>query len=438
MTANLIRFAYEPLDDVVRFPRNPKAHALEELGDSMDRWGYTEAILVDEGTGMLVAGHGRLDALVQKRAAGEVPPEGIDVDRGGRWLVPVTRKRFASADEAAAYVVASNQLAIRGGWDPQALHDLASDLLARGVPFTGTGFDPEALMAEARAAMGKPPDEEKEAPTQEDLDERFEPPAKPVTRSGDLWILGAHRLLCGDSTRDGDVDRLLDGARPAMVLTDPPFAIYGSSTGIGADIADDKMVRPFFERVFAQAHRVLPWFGHVYVHTDWRSWAAMWEAARTSGVAAKNCIVWDKGGQGLGSMYAQCHELIFFGAKTPPPAAMAGNKARGERVVHRPNLVRHNRVQGAERIHNAAKPVALLRELIVNSSEPAAGVLDLFCGGGSTLIACEAEGRACYTMDIEPKWCDAAVRRWEKLTGQAATRVPVGEEAPRRRKRRAS
>jgi DNA modification methylase len=216
---------------------------------------------------------------------------------------------------------------------------------------------------------------------------------------------------------------VLGGEYADLVCTDPPFAIYGSSTGIGADIADDKMVRPFFERVLKQLARVVPDFGHIYVFCDWRSWGAIWDSAKRAQLSPKNLLVWDKGNGGLGGMYANCHELVGFFAKLPPPKSMKSGKEAGERCVFAPNILRYARASGEERNHNASKPVELVRELIRNSSDKGAVVLDLFNGGGTTLIACEREGRRYRGLDIEPREVDKTIRRWEKLTGGRAERV---------------
>jgi len=239
-------------------------------------------------------------------------------------------------------------------------------------------------------------------------------------RSGQIWALGKHRLYVGDILPDGVAARLIELERLGpvdAVITDPPFAIYGSSTGIGADIADDRMVRPFFERALGVMRDACKWFGHVNISCDWRSWGGIWESARRVRLAPANCLVWDKGNGGLGSMYSNCHELIGFFIKTPPPSAMRSTSARGHRMVYKPNILRHNRAHGAERLHNAAKPLALLAELIEASTEAGERVFDPFCGSGSTLIACERAGRICYTSDAEPRWAATAIQRYASETG---------------------
>lgn len=432
---------YRVLDDLLRWPRNPKDHDLEQLSKSFTRFGYTDPILVDETSGRIVAGHGRLEALQEKQAAGEDRPDLIDVDEHGRWLVPVIRGvGFKDNLEAEAYLVADNQLVIGPGWKTSELDAMLAEHVNAGRALEGTGIDAAALQkrlakqtaelaAEAEKNLGSSSPRGDADPDVED----YGPiPEKPVTEPGDLWILGSHRILCGDSLKDEQVDRLLAGAQIQAVIEDPPYAIYGSSTGIGADIADDRMVRPFFEAVTRQALRILPWFGHAYVCCDWRSWAALWEAARSTGLSCKNKLVWSKG-TGLGSSYANTYEEIGFFHKLPPPKSTSYGTATGVRTVNgKPNLLTFSRPTGEEKNHNASKPVDLIREFIRNSTDAGAAVFDGFAGGGTTLIACELEGRVCYTMDVEPKEVDKVVRRWEKVTGKRAKRTRPGGKTRRK------
>lgn len=260
--------------------------------------------------------------------------------------------------------------------------------------------------------------------------------AKWGTQTGQLWQLGPHRLLVGDSFNVDNLDRLFEGAEADAVITDPPFAIYGSSTGIGADIADDMMVRPFFANVVRACRARTKWFGHVYMFCDWRSWSGIWDAARREALSPANCLVWDKGGGGLGGMFANCHELIGFFVKVPPATAMRSTSARGQRMVYKPNIQRFNRAHGADRLHNAAKPLDLLGELIEAGTDDGQLVFDPFCGSGSTLIACGRSGRRCYTLDAQPKWAAVTLERWHLETGDRPALVDDGTEA-RNAKRKA-
>jgi DNA modification methylase len=241
-----------------------------------------------------------------------------------------------------------------------------------------------------------------------------------------VWTLGDHKLLVGDSLQADETKEFLAGLQVAMVATDPPYAIYGSSTGVSVEIADDKMVRPFFEAVMRLAHQVVPVFGHAYVCCDWRSWPALFDAARRSGMTAKNLLVWDKGGSGMGSNYANCYELLGFFAKIPTQGVMSHRKG-GQRTVLRPNIVRIPRARGEDHQHNAAKPVPLMVEVITNSSERGDWVLDPFCGSGTTIVACENTGRRCAAVEIEPKWADVSVLRWQRVTGKKAVHGATGK-----------
>lgn len=447
---------YEPLDEVVRWPRNPKDHDIAEIGASFDRFGFADPFIKDEVTGQLLAGHGRLEALQEKQRAGEEPPGRVVVSQAGLWMVPVVRGvGFESTSEAEAFLLAHNQLTIKGGWNDAELDEMIKDQFERSQ-LDGMGFDPDQFF-EDLPDLGLPdsiemdpeseeyPEGEQEGEqeaggsleTVEDIHDTLDdiPEVKaPVTARGDVWALGDHRLMCGDSQDREDVDLLMGGRKAAMVLTDPPYAIYGSSSGIGADIADDKMIRPFFLGLCSTIHRILSTFGHSYINCDWRSWATIWWAMNSNGLSPKNMIIWDKGKAGLGSSYMHCHELIAFSAKLPPAKAMQSSVRTGQRLVRASNIMRHNRVSNKSRQHNAAKPIQMLIDIIQNSSDPKDLVVDLFCGSGSTMIAAEECGRVCFTMDLEPKWVDVAVARWEKVTGRKAELV-TGKPKRRRKKK---
>lgn len=353
-------------------------------------------------------------------------------------------------EDAEAFAVAENRAGELAEWDDGQLAEILAELeldrdadLLAAVGFSEAELsnllegaaaaldDPELdRMLHEATTPAEPRDESteprEEAPP-EPLPER-EPPPEPISKPGDRIQLGDHLLLCGDAFADATWDGVLGGdKRAAMVCMDPPYAIFGSSTGLGTDIADDKMVRPFFRAVGRRAFAVVRLFGHVYTFTDWRSFASLWDAYKEAQLTAKNLLVWDKGDNGLGSMYQQCHELVAFHAVQPAPRVMAGieTNRRGNqrhRLVSGSNILRFSRTTGAERPHNASKPVALLSKLIENSSEPGDLVVDLFGGGGSTLIAAERTGRRAILSEIEPGWCDVIVDRWEAETGGKAKR----------------
>lgn len=394
---------YRPLDTLIPYARNARTHSEEQVAQiaaSIREFGWTNPVLIrtDPGgeTAGIVAGHGRV--LAARKL-------GIDP-------VPCIRLDHLTPTQARAYVIADNRLAEQAGWDFRMLAAEFDDLVADGYALELTGFDLDAQKDVRRQAAKA---ERAENAGQKGEDEFGTVPSEPITRPGDVWHIGRHRLACIDSLDRAALKAHVGGEQVHLIATDPPYAIYGSATGMASDIADDKMVRPFFEAVLKIARDHLPWFGHAYVFCDWRSYPALAESCkRVDTIERKNLLVWDKGGSGLGSNYAMTHELIGFFAKLPPQTAM-GHRAAGARLVHKPNVLRHNRPTGADRAHNAAKPVALMRELIENSTGPGDVVLEPFCGSGSTMVAADQLGRVCLASDLEPKWIDVTIGRMAKL-----------------------
>jgi DNA modification methylase len=244
-----------------------------------------------------------------------------------------------------------------------------------------------------------------------------------ITQQGDLWILGEHRLLCGDATKKEDVERLMDGQKADMVFTDPPYALFGNSTGV-AGITDDKMVKPFFRDIFNACRNNTKLYSHIYICCDWHSAFSLESVGREIKLTAKNLCIWDKGDGGVGAMYQQCYEMIWFFANSPIFNKTTGGKkiGDGERTVNgKPNIWRHNRAN-KDRKHTAQKPVEMISNAINNSSDINGICIDMFLGSGSTLIACEKTNRKCYGMEIDPHYCDVIVKRWEDYTGNKAER----------------
>lgn len=394
-------------------PANVRKHSnrnIAAIQASLQRFGQRKPIVVGPKN-VVVAGSGTL------RAANLLGWKRIDAVR--------TNLKGA---EATAFSIADNRTAELAAWeDPELALTLKSLSIDEQIDELTTGFSP--------AEIAKLCGDQSEA---SELDLTPDVAKAPVSDSGDVWLCGGHRLYCGDALEEGSLSILMRGKADAVV-TDPPYAIYGSSTGLCPDISDDKMVRPFFEQVFRSAMTVLPWFAHLYICCDWRSWASIWEAAKRAELSPKNCIVWDKGSCGLGSNYGMSHEFVGYFAKLPPRGAMSSTVKSGQRPVLRPNIFKANRVSGKEREHNAAKPVALFSELITNATDTGGIVLDMFLGSGTTLVTCEKLGRLCNGIEIEPKYLDVSIRRWQNHTGKAATleddgRTFAAVETSRKRK----
>jgi DNA modification methylase len=404
-----LKVEYRKVTDLIPYARNSRTHTDEQVAQiaaSIREFGWTTPIITKGND--IAAGHARLQAA----------------RRLGLDMVPVIDRADMTEAQFKAYVIADNRLAELAGWDFQALAVEFEGLKDLGYDLDLSGFDEKGRDGVRKAADRARRDLEQ---GQEGEDDEPKVPVHAVSRAGDLWHLGPHRLIVGDSFEKMTRKRLIGDDQVHLIACDPPYAIYGSSSGIASDISDDKMVRPFFEKTLKLAQELLPWFGHAYFFCDWRSWASIWEAARTlPGLVPKNMLVWDKGGAGLGSNYAMSHELIAFFHKLPKQTAMGGRQA-GIRSVMKPNIVRFPRVSGAEREHNAAKPVGLMRDLIEASTGPGDLVYDPFCGSGTTLIAADQTARLCVTSEIDPINADIAIHRFARLRDLPVT---LGETGP--------
>lgn len=411
-----------PLASVKPNPKNPKRHAEKLLDKSIDRFGYAEPMMRDDRTGLLVAGHGRLEALIRAREASPAaPPDGVQLGPDGEWLVPVLTG-WASKDdaEASAYLLASNRVSEEGGWHDDQLGKFLLELSGSGNALdnlVATGFtkgDVDAVLEQLA-----PPGDDDELPPLSPA------PAAPWVEDGALYALGDHRVYVGDSLVEAERRVLLGELLVDLEIADPPYAIFGSSSGIASSIADNKMVIPFFESYWRGVAMHLREFGHSYTFTDWRSYGTLELALRrVQGLEQKNGLTWDKGGSGLGSNYAMTTEWVMFAHRLEPKRVMKASSERtGMRLVHQPNIAHHNRPAGEERLHNAAKPVALLRDYVKASSEPGARVWDPFAGSGSVLIACEREGRICLCGDSNPVNAQITIERWQRITGKKAEKL---------------
>ena len=390
-----------PIDDLIQDPANARTHDprnIEAIAASLERFGQTKPVVLHKNGKTIIAGNGTWQAA----------------KRLGWTRIAATRTTLTSA-EAIAYGIADNKTAELAAWEDDTLRNLIG-----GLPEElqlATGFDDKEIEDLLRETIESV--EEDEIP---------ETPEEAKTKTGDLWILGEHRLLCGDSNNDKHVARLMDGKRADVVFTDPPYALFGNSTGVEG-VADDKMVRPFFRDIFTKCKNNVVPYGHVYVCCDWHSVNAIENSAREVELAAKNLIVWDKGDGGVGGTYQNCHELVWFFSNSLKQTTTTKSRKQGrERPVHgRPNIWRFPRVPTGEREHNAAKPVEMIQVPIEASSDRGDLVLDLFLGSGSTLIAADKIGRRCFGMEIDAKCCDIIVERWERQTGKKAERQSGGE-----------
>lgn len=411
---------WQTLESLAEMPGNPKLHDLPAIERAAARWGFLDPLLVNLTTGRLLSGHGRLKALRAMRADGEAPPRYVKMVDSGAWLAPVVVVEVPEAEEWEA-AFALNRIQELGGLEPEIL---AAELRARAEnveALAAAGVSGEYLReALERAAGGGDTKPHREKPKRDFL---WDLPEAPRSQRGQVWKLGDHLVACAEAFEAETVPRLLGGELAAAVVTDPPYAIYGSSTGVASSVADDSMVRPFFATMFRTIAAHVAHFGHVYVFCDWRSWSSLWDASKGSGLVVGNMFVWDKQSSGLGFFYLNCHELVMCLSRVPAHRFMKQEGDSGARGVPRPNLQPFPRVSGEEREHNAQKPVDLAAEFVRNSTEPGDLVLDMFGGSGTTLIACEELGRRARLCEKEPGWVDVIVNRWETMTGRRAELV---------------
>jgi hypothetical protein len=417
---------------IVGDPRNPRDNegSIPAIAGSIKRFTFGAPVVARPdpnrpGGLVIIAGHTRLAAAV---AAGvdRVPVRVLDIDEA----------------EGRALMLADNRLAEFATWKSDDLADLLGDLRDDGADLDGLGWNEEEiadLLGEAGGGggAGGPP-------------AMLDPPARPVSKVGEVYLLGRrangaplHALVCGDSLHgppdpdNADGPPGLNGAQVALAalgfegadltFCDPPYAIYGSSTGVSSSIADDAMVQPFFRELLRGLSGIVPLFGQVYVCCDWRSWPALHAATRGVRLAPKNLLVWDKGGAGLGNNWANTYELVAYFVHLPSKKTMTCHDDRGIPPVLASNVIRVPRPAGEERHHNAAKPVELIRQVISRSKDGRVKlaertgdhdrarirvVLDGFAGSGSTVFAAHAEDVACALVEKEPGWCDVIRRRW--------------------------
>ena len=372
---------------LIPYARNSRTHSDEQVGQiaaSIKEWGWTVPVLIDP-EGVLIAGHGRILAA-QKLGISDVPCMVAD-----GW----------SDAQRKAYVIADNKLALNSGWDDEMLKVELGELGELDFDLSLTGFGPDELAAFFV--------EEIEGLTDEDAVP--DAPEVPVTVEGDVWLLGRHRLMCGDSTSIDAVDRLMDGLKPNVVFTDPPYgiSIVSKDGGVGGG------TKGKYREVIGD--------GDVNVAVDvFRICEAMaipevffWGANHYSSVLPNSScwVVWDKQG-GKSVTFADC-ELCYTNLKKPV-----------RMFTHIWDGFRRDSERGEMRVHPTQKPVKLFVE-IWEKFNTGQVVMDLFLGSGSTLIACETSDRVCYGMELDPKYCDVIIKRWQEFTGQTATLEATGK-----------
>jgi len=377
-----------PLVDLIPYVNNSRTHSDEQVAQiaaSIKEFGFNNPVLIDKEDG-IIAGHGRVMAARKL----------------GLTEVPCVRLEHLTETQRKAYIIADNRLALNAGWNEELLTIELNDLLADGFALEILGFDSDELKGLLDPVK----------PTEGLTDEDAVPevPEEPKTKPGDIYQLGRHRLMCGDSTSIDAVENLLDGSRADMVFTDPPYNIDYQGVSDKRKIKNDKMDDNAFRDFLIQS---LYGCETMYVCCSWQYAHLFREAMIEIGRKPKAMIVWDKvnPAQNLDKYFKQ-HELIWYYGD------FGGHKTvRGDVWT----LKRQRNT-----VHPTMKPVELI-ELALNDQQDKRNVLDLFGGSGSTMIACEKLGRTNFTMELDPKYCDVIVKRWEDFTGKKAELLTLSE-----------
>lgn len=410
-------------------PRNARTHGagqVSAIAASLLEFGFTNPVLVDGDDKLdIAAGHGRVQGALQVYAEGGVLrfPSGDALPAG---TVPTLDVTGWSPEQRRAYLLTDNQLALLAGWDEGLLREELDALAGANFSMEAIGFDSSALDALAASSQPITSGDAVRAGTikpDADLDLVPEPPADPTTVRGDVWQLGPHLVGCLDSTTD--VARELFG-RVDLVATDPPYCSGGfqesgksaGSVGVrqeGKKVANDRLSTRGYQALMKAAVFAID-TQFFYVFTDWRMWTYLFDLAEGSGAGVRSMIVWNKGNPGMGRGWRAQHELVLWGCRASPPYEEGFGGLGNVRTMSRQS----------NDLHTTQKPVELMRELIRNTPWVKA-VADPFGGSGTTLIACEAEGVACRTTELDPPYVDTIVRRWEEVTGGHATLRATGQ-----------
>ena len=406
------------------YPNNARTHSKKQvrlIANSIGKFGFCNPVLIDDDK-QIIAGHGRVEAAKLL---------GIDA-------VPTCRLSHLSEADRRAYILADNKLAEKAGWDKQLLSIELQYLIDLDVDIELTGFEmPEIdiILEDAREAAGASSGSEDAVPQYSS--------APAVSRTGDLWLLGNHRLLCADARDEAAYDRLLEGAKAEFVFTDPPYnvAIDGHVCGLGrirhrefamgcgemSEIEFTTFLQTVFDRL--AEHTI-----DGSIHQICMDWRHMWEmlAAGRQVYELKNLCVWNKTNSGMGSFYRSKHELVFVWKSGS--AAHINNFELGQHGRSRTNVwdyagvntMRAGRLEELA-MHPTVKPVALVADAIKDCSRRGGLVLDPFCGSGTILIAAERTGRKARALEVDPTYIDVAVRRWQCYTGKSAVLAASGE-----------
>jgi len=390
------------IDALIPYARNSRTHSdaqVAQIASSIKEFGFTNPVLIDGGGG-IIAGHGRV----------------LAARKLGMSEVPCIRLEHLTDAQKRAYVIADNRLALNSGWDTEMLKVEFADLQELGFDLELTGFDLDEIK-ELLAPVGT------EGLT--DPDDAPPLPETPRTVPGDIWVMGKHRLLCGDSTSMDDLAKLCEGQLVDMWLTDPPYNVaYEGKTKDALKIKNDEMgddqFRQFLRDAYTAADTVMKPGAVFYIwHADSEGYNFR-GAAKDAGWTVRQCLIWKKSSMVMGRQdYHWKHEPCLYGWKEGASHLWAADRKQTT-ILEFEKPSRNGE-------HPTMKPVALFEYQLLNNTKGGDQVLDSFGGSGTTLIAAEKNGRVARIMELDPKYCDVIVKRWQDFTGKIATHAETGE-----------
>ncbi len=391
-----------PIEKLVPYAKNSRTHSedqIAQLAASIKEWGFTSAILVDEDGG-IIAGHGRVMAARKL----------------GLASLPVMVAAGWSEAQKRAYVIADNKLALNAGWDNELLALELAELDGLGFDVELTGFSDEEIKALMPVEVTEGLTDPDDAPAVQE---------NPVTVPGDVWVMGKHRLLCGDSTSVDDLAKLTQGSLVDMWLTDPPYNVaYEGGTKEKLTIKNDSMgddqFRQFLRDAYTAADTVMKPGAVFYIwHADSEGYNFR-GAAKDAGWTVRQCLIWKKSSMVLGRQdYQWKHEPCLYGWKDGAGHLWAADRKQTT-ILEFDKPARNGE-------HPTMKPVALFEYQLLNNTKGGDIVLDSFGGSGTTLIAAEKNGRTAMIMELDPRYCDVIVKRWQEFTGKQATHAETGK-----------
>src|SRR5690606_20578138 len=398
---------YRTIDELIPFINNARTHSdaqVAQLAASIREFGWTNPVLVDGDSGV-IAGHGRLQ-----------PARKLGLER-----VPVIELGHLSPMQKRAYILADNRLAENAGWDDELLKLELEELRLADFDLALTGFDDAALEALLAEDGGEGLTDDDAVPEVEDT---------PISRPGDIWILGEHKVLCGDATQATDYQRLLGDELADMAFTDPPYNVnYANSAkdkqrGKNRPILNDALGEDFGALLYDACVNILTVTkGAVYMCMSSSELDTLQNAFREAGGKWSTFVIWAKNTFTLGrSDYQRQYEPILYGWKQGADHYWCGDRDQGD-VWYFDKPAKND-------LHPTMKPVALVERAIRNSSKSRDIVLDPFGGSGTTLIAAERTGRRARLIELDPKYADVAVQRWQEFTGKSAMRESDSRSAP--------